>query len=337
MEALPGRPTLFIVGSGAPEAGWSWDTPVEFTWVQDGVWETTTEFVQRDGTNEAAFRFFTANGDWGSGRNFPYYVDNEYEIDSKLFDAGDGDNNFALSAETGTYKLSINDIEKTIVLAEAGTAGPPKYLVGDATDAGWSWDTPVELVQVEAGIFKGTTSLSNTGAFRVFSSNGDWGSGTNFPSYIADGYTITSEFVDAMDGDNNFSFTGTEETYVFVLNENDKTITLEFPSAGGDPKYLVGDGTQAGWSWDTPVVLNQTESGVFKAFVTLNAAGAFRIFSANGDWGSGTNYPTYAGDGYTIDANFTDAMDGDNNFKFGGTDGTFIFVLDDNAKTITLK
>lgn len=329
-------PTLYMVGSGAPEAGWSWDTPVAFTWVQDGVFEATTEFLQNDGMNELAFRFFTIEGDWNSGRNYPYYSDLEYDIDSKLANAGDGDNNFMLTAESGTYQITINDIEKTITLDAAGTAGPPKYLVGDGTSAGWDWASPVELVQVEVGIFKGTTDFNGAGAFRVFSTNGDWDSGTNFPTFIADDYTITSDFVDAGDGDNNFKFTGTDGTYVFVLNENDKTITLEFPSVG-DPKYLVGDGTQAGWAWENPVVLNQTESGVFKAFVDLNTAGAFRIFSANGDWDSGVNFPTYVADGYTITSDFVDAGDGDSNFKFAGTDGRFIFVLDDNNKTITLE
>lgn len=329
-------PELYMVGSGVPAAGWDWTTPVQLTWIQDGVFEATTEFAQRTATEETAFRFFTVNGDWNSGLNYPHYADNEYEIDSKLFNAMDGDQNFALDAESGTYKIVVNDIEKTITLTPAGTAGPPKYLVGDATDAGWDWASPVELVQVEEGIFKGATSLSNTGAFRVFSTNGDWGSGTNYPTYITDGYTIDPYFADAMDGDNNFSFTGPEETYVFVLNENDKTITLEFPSEGGDAKYLVGDATQAGWDWASPVVLNQTESGVFKGLVDLTTTGAFRVFSVNGDWNSGVNYPTYSGDGYTIDANFEDAMDGDNNFSFTGTDGRFIFILNDNDKTITL-
>ena len=331
-------PTLYMVGSGVPEAGWDWATPVQLEWIKDGLFEVTTEFVERTATEETAFRFFTINGDWNSGLNYPHYQMNEYDIDSKLVDAMDGDNNFALAAPSGTYKIVVNDIEKTIILAEAGTAGPPKYLVGDGTSAGWDWATPVELVQVEVGVFVGTSNFNTAGAFRVFSANGDWNSGVNYPTYIANGYTIDDQFEDAGDGDNNFKFNGVDGEYSFILDENNQTITLTFaPIDGAENKYLVGDGTSAGWDWATPVILVETASGVYKGRTAFNAAGAFRVFSINGDWNSGVNYPTYVADGYTVDAQFEDAGDDDNNFRFNGTDGTYIFTLDDNTQTITLE
>ncbi len=331
-------PALYMVGSGVPEAGWDWATAVQLEWVKDGIFEVTTEFLERTPENEAAFRFFTIDGDWNSGLNYPHYAMNEYEIDNKLVDAGDDDNNFALSAPSGTYRIVVNDIEKTILLAEAGTAGPPKFLVGDGTSAGWDWAAPVELVQVEAGVFVGDTEFNGAGAFRVFSANGDWNSGVNYPTYITNGFTIDPIFVDADDDDHNFKFTGVDGSYRFVLDENAKTITLTFtPMDGAENKFLVGDGTSAGWDWASPVVLVETADGVYKGRTAFNTAGAFRVFSINGDWNSGVNYPTYVADGYTVDAQFTDADDDDHNFKFTGTDGTYIFTLDDNSKTITLE
>lgn len=335
MEQLPGKPTLYMVGSGVPDAGWDWTTPIDLEWVRDGVFEGTTSFAER--VDEEAFRFFTINGDWNSGKNYPDYANAEYEIDSKLINAMDGDQNFALMAPSGTYKIVVNDIEKTIILADAGTAGPPKYLVGDGTSAGWDWATPVELVQVSAGVFVGDTEFNAAGAFRVFGANGDWNSGINFPAYVSDGYTIDDRFEDAADGDNNFKFTGADGAYRFTLDENAKTITLTFaPIDGAESKFLVGDGTSAGWDWATPVELIETASGVYQGRSAFNTAGAFRVFGINGDWNSGVNFPTYVADGYTIDTDFTDAGDGDNNFKFGGTDGTYVFTLDENAKTISL-
>ena len=352
MEALPGQPSLYIVGSGAPLAGWSWDTAIGMDWIRDGVFETTTEFLMRDGDNEAAFRLFTADGDWGSGLNYPHYQDLEYEIDSKLINAMDGDSNFALGAESGTYKLVINDIDKTIILAEAGTAGPPKYLVGSGVPAaGWDWVNAVELVQVESGLFVGDTEFvtldgnGDAAAFRVFGANGDWDSGVNYPTYVADGYTIDPRFIDADDNDNNFKLNGVDGVYRFTLDENNKVITLSFvPILGAESKYLVGSGVPAsGWDWTTPVELIEVASGVYKTyteFVNLDGNGdvaAFRVFGLFNDWGSGVNYPTYVADGYTVDAQFIDAADDDNNFRFNGTDGTYIFTLDENAKTITLE
>jgi len=218
LEALTSEPSLYMVGAGVPDAGWSWDTPVDMTWIQDGVFETTTNFL-----NGESFRFFTANGDWNSGLNFPYFVDEEYTIDANFEDALDGDNNFRYIGETGEFSITVNQIEKTIVIGN----GPSKWMVGAGLPlAGWSWDSPVELVQVAPGVFETTTEFAND-AFRTFDANGDWGSGTNYPGYLNDGYTIDANFEDALDGDNNFSFIGTPGTFKFTLDTNSKTIVLE--------------------------------------------------------------------------------------------------------------
>lgn len=214
------KPALYMVGAAVPDAGWGWDTPIDMTWVKDGVFEAVTSF------ENDAFRFFTGFGDWGSGRNYPYYVNEGYEIDDNFVDAEDGDNNFQFVGTPGTYKIVVNEIDKTIVLSEPGTAGPPKYMVGAGVpDAGWGWDTPVEMVQVSPGVWEAETQFE-VEAFRFFDAFGDWGSGTNYPYYEGEGYTIDANFEDAMDGDNNFKFTGTPGVYKIVLNSNTKTITL---------------------------------------------------------------------------------------------------------------
>ena len=49
------------------------------------------------------------------------------------------------------------------------------------------------------------------------------------------------------------------------------------------------------------------------------------------------NYPFYEGEGYTIDANFENAADGDSNFSFIGTPGTYTLTIDTVNKTIALN
>jgi hypothetical protein len=214
------QPALFMVGAAIPEAGWGWDTPVNMTWVKDGIFETTTEFA-----NEA-FRFFRKEGDWGSGLNYPYFLNEGYTIDDQFEDAQDGDNNFKFIGTPGIYKIVVNHIAKTIVLSEPGTSGPPKYMVGAAVpDAGWGWDTPIEMTQVNDGVWVATTNFV-VEAFRFFDTFGDWGSGSNYPFYLGEGYTIDANFEDAQDGDNNFKFIGTPGTYTITLDSNSKTITL---------------------------------------------------------------------------------------------------------------
>lgn len=229
-----------------------------------------------------------------------------------------------------TTDLMLESIETFSVQLRRFNPVASKFLVGAATPGGWSWDAPTEILEVEEGVFQGTLAFNND-AFRVFDVRDDWGSGTNFPFYEGEGYTIDSRFVNAMDGDQNFSFIGTPGTYTFTLDTNAKAIRLTV----GDPIFMVGAATPGGWSWDAPTFMYQIESGVWQTTIVFGND-AFRFFTTNGDWGSGRNFPFYADDGYTIDANFTNAMDGDQNFSFIGTPGEYTITLDENNKTIEL-
>ncbi len=328
-------PILYVVGAGAVDAGWSWDTPIELP-LQGTKYSGNINLIND------AFRFFEVNGDWGSGLNYPYYESVGFTIDSNLENALDGDSNFRFIGTPGEYFIEIDTEAKTITL------GPPVigpncnfdqlWLVGAGiVNAGWSWDTPVALPCTGNGTYSGNVALTND-AFRFFTVNGDWGTGTNYPTYAGNGYTIDPGFNDAMDGDNNFFFNGTPGTYFITVDDINKTITIEPEMLLCDLEqlWLVGAGVvDAGWSWDTPVALPCTGAGVYSGDVALTND-AFRFFSVNGDWGTGTNYPTYISDGYTIDSDFNDAMDGDNNFFFNGTPGTYTITVDTVNLIITV-
>ena len=329
-------PILYVVGAGAVDAGWSWDNPIELP-LQGTKYSGNINLIND------AFRFFEVNGDWGSGLNYPYYESVGYTIDSNLVNALDGDSNFRFEGTPGEYFIEIDTDAKTITL------GPPVigpncnfdqlWLVGAGiVDAGWSWDTPVALPCTGNGTYSGNVALTND-AFRFFTVNGDWGTGTNYPTYAGNGYAIDAEFNDAMDGDNNFFFNGTPGTYFITVDDINKTITIgpEQLLCDLEQLWLVGAGVvDAGWSWDSPVALPCTGAGVYSGQVALTND-AFRFFSVNGDWGTGTNYPTYISDGYTIDPEFNDAMDGDNNFFFNGTPGTYTITVDTGNLTITVN
>ncbi|WP_298900600.1 SusE domain-containing protein [uncultured Psychroserpens sp.] len=263
---------------------------------------------------------------------------------------------FRLRAFAGTGGLeTFSAVQSlTMVLPEGEAAAAvcefeQLYLVGaGVVDAGWSWDTPVVLPCVENGVYGGNVAFQSTmdnNNFRFFTVNTDWGSGRNYPFYEDDGYTIDSDFENAMDGDSNFGFIGTTGLYYLEVDTNAKTITLGAPQATGtcefDVLYGVGAGlVDAGWSWDTPVQLLCSSDGVYSGNVALqNTAdnNNFRFFTVNTDWGSGRNYPFYEDDGYTIDSNLVNAMDGDSNFAFIGTTGTYLLTIDTNLKTITLE
>lgn len=214
--------------------------------------------------------------------------------------------------------------------------------------AGWDWATPESFACTGNGVYSGNVKLQNNGGadnnFRFFTVATDWGSGQNYPFFADQGYTIDAQFEDAMDGDNNFAFIGTSGYYYLVIDTVNKVISLDEPTAIGsceiDILYAVGAGLpDAGWDWATPVLFACNENGIWSGYVNLTSAGDanFRFFTVATDWGSGRNFPYYVDAGYTIDANFEDAMDGDNNFKFIGTDGTYFLTIDEVNKVISLQ
>ncbi len=343
-------PVIYGVGAGLPDAGWGWDSPVELL-LQGSVYSGNIN-LQNNGGADNNFRFF-AQMDWGpTSFNYPWYESRGFTIDPNLVNANDGDSNFAFVGTTGQYFIEIDMENKTITL------GPPVvgpncefdqlWLVGAGVpDAGWSWDSPVQLPCTGNGVYSGNVNLQNNGGadnnFRFFTdATLEWASPSfNYPHYVSEGYTIDSDFVDAMDGDNNFAFVGTTGEYFLTVDTINLTITLgpSQTTCEFDQLWLVGAGVpDAGWGWDTPVEFPCTGAGVYSGSVTF-ANDSFRFFTDSSlEWASPSfNFPYFEGEGYTIDANFENANDGDSNFRFVGTPGTYILTMDTVNKTITLQ
>lgn len=206
---------LFIVGAAAVDAGWAWNTPV--------VLECTNDvFVTKINLAPETFRFFTTEGDWGSGQNYPYFEGEGYTIDPLFENADDGDKNFRFIGTAGVYLLTVDDNAKTITLAPT----PSLWMVGAATPGGWDWCCATEAKEIGVDLWQATLAFTNE-TFRFFTTEGDWGSGRNYPYYVDEDFTIDSNFEDAMDGDNNFRFIGTPGTYTISIDAANKTITLQ--------------------------------------------------------------------------------------------------------------
>ncbi len=224
------------------------------------------------------------------------------------------------------------------------------YLVGAAVKfTGWDWATPQVAACSGTNVYTVNVDLINNvdgdGNFRFFTTNNDWGSGINYPGFIDDGYTIDPMFEDAMDGDNNFLFTGPSGKYFLTIDAVAKTITLSEPTAQGicdlDQMWGVGAGlTDTGWDWTTPQQFMCEGDGVYQGwanYTSVTDGNNFRFFTTNNDWGSGLNYPYFVDEGYTIDEKLVNAEDGDSNFAFIGTDGKYWTTIDTVNKTITLE
>jgi hypothetical protein len=157
-------------------------------------------------------------------------------------------------------------------------------------------------------------------AFRIFTENGNWSSGRNYPWYVTEGYKISSTLINANDGDSNFKFTGTPGAYRLKIDGNNKTFTIAKGADSSSSQWLV------------PLITN----GIFEVPVKLNNGETFRFFNTNGDWGSGQNYPWYVNNGYTIDSELINGLDGDSNFRYVGPTAIRMLKVNTVAKTITV-
>ncbi|NNK40523.1 MAG: hypothetical protein HKP45_07730 [Winogradskyella sp.] len=256
-----------------------------------------------------------------------------------------GEENFSSTASLTVVLPEATDVTAVCEFDEL-------YGVGHAlSQTRWTWDNSPKFVCSGNGVYKANVHLTaysgnDDGNFRFFTVPTDWASGRNYPWYADAGYTIDANLVNAQDGDSNFRFVGTTGEYLLTIDDVNKTITLGEPEAIGtcefDALYTVGAAiTQTGWTWDNPADYFCDANGVYQTYVQLTAYtgnddGNFRFFTVPTDWDSGRNYPWYADAGYTIDVNLVNAMDGDSNFRFIGTDGFYVLAIDDVNKTITL-
>ncbi|MBT8259619.1 MAG: SusE domain-containing protein [Bacteroidia bacterium] len=224
---------LWMVGAGITFTGWSWDNPGTLPCTGNGVYSGNVHLQNLDGS-ENNFRFFTVETDWASGQNYPFYEDAGYTIDANFENAGDGDSNFAFVGTSGLYFLEIDDINKTITLGPPQATGMCELDVlfgvgAGLTDAGWGWETPVELYCTGDGVYSGWVNFLAEGDanFRWFTVETDWASGRNFPWYEDAGYTIDEDFENAGDGDSNFKYIGATGARFVTIDDVNKVISLD--------------------------------------------------------------------------------------------------------------
>ena len=210
------------------------------------------------------------------------------------------------------------------------TVFPPIYMTGAAT-GGWGWTLYQykELRSPAPNVYETIANFISGETFRFFK-QADWNpTSYNYPYFTG---TVSPLFVNGLDGDSNFRFTGTTGYYKITVNMLAKTVAME---AVAEPKLFMTGAALGGWNWTTDFEqLVWKSNGIFQA-TTSFVVEAFRFF-AQKDWGpTSYNYPYFAGG--TISNKFVNANDGDSNFKFVGTPGTFTITVNMLDKIITMQ
>lgn len=215
---------------------------------------------------------------------------------------------------------------QTISVTPYATSFPPIYGMGAGLKGWGPWpDNAVEVVGVGYKKYETVAYFSND-TFRFFDQL-DWNpTSFNYPYFT----TVSSLLINANDGDKNFKFVGTPGWFKINIDLIAKTVAMV---AADEPLlYITGAGIGG---WDKPgtgasIKMTYMKPGVFS--VTANFVNdSFRFF-AQPDWApTSYNFPYFT----TVDPAFTNANDGDKNFKFVGTPGPMKIIVDLNAKTVS--
>jgi hypothetical protein len=214
-EAINDEPCdpLYVLGDATVDIGWNF--PGKEVSCSNNVLSVKLNL------GDGFLNFFTTVGDWGSVRDYTYFEDQGYTIDSAFENSPAGDS-FKFIGIPGIYTLIINQDNKTISLQESISF----WAVGDAVPGGWNFnDSTVELVEVSPDVWSASISLSNN-IFRFFQNFGEWNLNNNFTYYVNEGFTIDPAFEQGPSGDANFNFIGTPGSYQLTINAVDKIITL---------------------------------------------------------------------------------------------------------------
>ena len=103
--------SLWAVGGAVP-GGWNFNavSTIEFVESTPNIWSASITL------SNDVFRFFHVFNTWDTKNNYAYYEDAGFTIASNLISDGTGDANFKFIGTPGTYKLTINAVDKKITL-----------------------------------------------------------------------------------------------------------------------------------------------------------------------------------------------------------------------------
>ena len=150
------------------------------------------------------------------------------------------------------------------------------YLVGDASEGGWSNPVPVpsqgSLCKTDETTFAGVFNLAANKEYLVLPVNGSWDHKYSVANKTLPNLSAGGDF--GYDLSDNFPGPATAGQYLIKLDFQLGKFTLT-PYTGSLPTnlFLVGDATQGGWSNPVPVPSQQftrINSSVFEITTQLN-------------------------------------------------------------------
>ena len=218
-----------------------------------------------------------------------------------------GYNGADFTVTAGTYDIWLNDITGDYILIPVATPAPTPdnlYLVGDATEAGWSPtnnNTPLFKDPNEEGVFTFTGYFIGGGEGFKLLEIGDWtpqwGKGANDGELA--GKPVTQ------DGDPSAIPVPESGYYSLRVDFNTLSYTFEPYDASGATEYatigVIGDATPTGWASDTDMTQSTIDTHLWyiQGFTVVDGPMKFR---ADDDWADSWGVGGYNGADFTVTA-----------------------------------
>lgn len=276
---------LYIVGDATPN-GWNIDDPTalekksSYLYVYEGIL-TTGEMKACISTGSWDVQFIRPQSD-GCKINMDGVEDNSF-----VFTTGP-DNKWKVE-QAGIYRLSFDLSTWTVTCEYVGEYEPAPilYMIGEATDGGWSLDnaTEIEATADNHAIFIWEGELGR-GTFKA-SLVKDFGASFYRPA------TANCEVSSAGVASHDMVFTtGPDDQWLvteagkYRLTFNTEEMTFDAvcldATVKPSPLYMIGEATAGGWSLDNATELAPVEGkeGEYSWTGTLKAGGTFKISAA---------------------------------------------------------
>ncbi len=215
--------------------------------------------------------------------SFGFAFNVAYNMDVRVISSY-GNNNEQYKSNTVTIKYTPYKVPPKVALPASGKL----FLVGDASQGGWSNPVPVptqEFAQLDETTFAGIFNLNGGKQYLVLPVNGDWGHKFS----VSDGSVPATGGDFGYDLSTNFNGPAASGWYKIVLDfQTGKFSVTPFTGTLPSDLFIVGDATPGGWGNPVPVPsqqLTRLNSSVFEVSLALTGGKQYLLLPVNGDWG----------------------------------------------------
>jgi len=220
--------------------------------------------------------------------NYGFEFNKPYNMDMRVISSYNNNNERRFS---NTVKLNATPykIPPKVTLPTTGKL----YLVGDATQGGWSNPVPVptqELSKIDETTYGGIFNMVGGKQYLVLPLNGNWDNKYAVASNSVPGLSAGGDF--GFNLSDNFPAPAASGWYKLVLDfQTGKFTVTPFTQQHGlpDSLYIVGDATPGGWNNPVPIPwqkftrINSTRFEI--ASIPLTSGKAYLLLPENGNWG----------------------------------------------------